>query len=291
MTVAQKLLRWYDRHGRDLPWRNTRDPYKILVSEIMLHQTQVSRALIFYPRWLKQFPNWKALAKASNTKVIRAWSGLGYNRRALALRDIAKQTMEQGIPSTEQEWLALKGIGPYTAAALAAFSGHEKTLPIDTNIRRVLGRMLLGKPFPQFTDDKRIRSLGMDDWSRITKFYDIPQALFDLANSHCKKRPDCETCPLRQDCLAAKKFLNGTVRVPRQMIKKSIEKIHRNKKYPDRIYRGKILKVINEKKRVSIKSLAQQIDPTYKDRVDRIWLQKMVHRMIKDRLITKDQIV
>ncbi len=92
------LLRWYAREGRDLPWRNTRDPYRILVSEVMLQQTQVSRALEFYRTWLKTFPTWHALARASNKDVIHAWAGLGYNRRGLMLRDIAKQVVAHGVP-------------------------------------------------------------------------------------------------------------------------------------------------------------------------------------------------
>ena len=100
MSPAEKLLRWYKKYGRDLPWRKTRDPYKILISEIMLQQTQVPRVLLFYKKWLTLFPSWKTLAKATNAEVIRAWAGLGYNRRALILRDIAKQVAHGGIPQT-----------------------------------------------------------------------------------------------------------------------------------------------------------------------------------------------
>lgn len=157
MTSVVKLLKWYDKHGRDLPWRKTRDPYCILVSELMLQQTQVPRVLVFYPRWLATFPDWHALASASNADVIKAWAGLGYNRRALMLRDIAKQVVEKGVPQSEEAWRELKGIGPYTSAALAAFSLHHRTMPVDTNIRRVLARVLLGKPFPDLKDDDVIR--------------------------------------------------------------------------------------------------------------------------------------
>lgn len=105
------LFRWYEREQRDLPWRRTRDPYRILVSEIMLQQTQVSRVLEFYRRWLKRFPTWRALARASNTDVIHAWAGLGYNRRALVLRDIAKRITELRTknlePRTSREWIPM----------------------------------------------------------------------------------------------------------------------------------------------------------------------------------------
>ena len=151
------VLRWYAREGRDLPWRRTHDAYRILVSEVMLQQTQVSRVLVFYKTWLKKFPTWHALSRASNADVIHAWAGLGYNRRGLMLRDIAKHIVTHDLPKTEQEWLKLKGIGPYTAAAVASFAQGQTTVPIDTNIRRVLGRVLLGKTFPTLDDDARIR--------------------------------------------------------------------------------------------------------------------------------------
>src|SRR5688572_3982677 len=118
MKPWQKLLHWFDHEGRKLPWRDTRDPYRILVSEIMLQQTQVSRVIDFYRAWMKQFPTWNALAKASNSEIIHAWAGLGYNRRGLMLRDIAKQIVHDGIPKSREAWLALKGVGPYTADAL-----------------------------------------------------------------------------------------------------------------------------------------------------------------------------
>ena len=123
MRTAQKLIAWYDANGRDLPWHRSRDPYRILVSEIMLQQTQVPRVLLFYAGWLKRFPDWAALAKASNADVIRAWAGLGYNRRAIVLRDIARQILAQlatcDFRLATFDWQRLKGIGPYTAAALA----------------------------------------------------------------------------------------------------------------------------------------------------------------------------
>ncbi|MDP3794296.1 MAG: A/G-specific adenine glycosylase, partial [Candidatus Uhrbacteria bacterium] len=264
MILTTRLLHWYDRHGRDLPWRGTRDPYRILVSEIMLQQTQVPRVLLFYTKWLRRFPSWKILAQASNADVIRAWAGLGYNRRALMLRDIARHVIECGVPKNEKEWLNLKGIGPYTAAALAAFSLHHQTFPIDTNIRRVAGRLLLGRPFPSPSDDDRLRHLATRLLaSSPTRSFDVPQALFDLANANCAKRPACITCPMIKHCLAAKKFLSGSVRVPKRTTIKANETIHPGKKYPDRIYRGRILKRVRETSQgISLQALGHLIDPT-----------------------------
>lgn len=273
------LLRWYRSHGRDLPWRHTHDPYRILVSEIMLQQTQVSRVLEYYRMWLKRFPTFRVLAKASNAEIIHAWSGLGYNRRGLMLRDIAKKVTQNGLPKTQEAWLALKGIGPYTAAALAVFSLRQKSIPIDTNIRRVLGRVFLGKPFPQMTDDaqlvKRVGTQSPDTW----------QAVFDLATSVCKKKPDCAGCPLKDNCLSAPKFLSGRVRIPSRMTKKPAEKIHEGKRYPDRIYRGRILALIR-KQSMPIPKIGPLVDPSFSSK-DIPWMHAMIDRLIKDGLLRR----
>ena len=287
-SSSAKLLRWYRKHGRDLPWRQTRDPYKILVSEIMLQQTQVSRGLIFYARWLAQFPTWKALSSASNATVIKAWAGLGYNRRALALRDIAKHVIDQGVPQTEQEWIAIKGIGPYTAAAISAFAQKKRTLPIDTNIRRVLGRLLLGLPYPQLSDDKQLENKTDTFLPRRGHYYDVPQAIFDLATMHCTKLPDCQKCPLRKDCLVADQFMTGTITPPKAMIKKAKEKKHRDKKYPDRIYRGRLLKLVSQHpKGIVFGPIGQKIDETFDLLLDTEWLDSMIERLEKESFIKR----
>ncbi len=282
MILARRLLAWYRQHGRDLPWRHTRDPYRILVSELMLQQTQVSRGLVFYPRWLTRFPTWEALAAASNADVIEAWAGLGYNRRALMLRDIAKAVVENGVPARATGWRTLKGIGPYTAAAIACFSLHERALPIDTNIRRVLGRVLLGIPFPQPTVDEAIQK-NLDAILPKRDFHDVPQALFDLATMVCTKSPDCATCPLRSTCPCAPGFLTGTYVIPKQMVKKAKETRHRDKPHPDRIYRGHILKRVREEGTVKLNAaLGAAVDPSYKHALDFAWLRAMVQRLTRE---------
>ena len=285
ITLAAKLLAWYRAHGRDLPWRETRDAYKILVSEIMLAQTQVPRVLLFYEKWLKQFPNWKMLARATNAQVIGAWAGLGYNRRALVLRDIARHVVAHGEPTTSHEWLVLKGIGEYTSKALGAFAHHERVMPIDTNIRRVLGRVLLGIPFPQPSHDELIQKKMADILPKRGAHWDVPQALFDLATAICTKSPACADCPLRAQCPVSKKFLSGRVRIPRAMIVKPVERRHRDKPYPDRIFRGRILKLVREEKNVPIATLGKRIDPAFSPANDTEWLFQMIQRMEKDGLI------
>lgn len=298
LTIDQKLLRWYKKNGRKLPWRETTDPYKILVSELMLQQTQVSRVLLYYKKWLKQFPNWKALATATNADVIKAWAGLGYNRRALALRDIAKQYVNIGGATMPRhasgaqwprlytsDWLQFKGIGPYTASALAVFTRTERVMPIDTNIRRVLDRLLLGVPYPDPKLDQKLIKKSTELLKGKT-FYDVPQALFDLATIICKKIPDCANCPLRDQCPSAKKFLQGSVKIPKAMVKKATETIHRNKKYPDRIYRGRILRAVREaKKPIRFTRLGPIIDPLFDPHLDNAWLEAMIKRLIHDNLL------
>ncbi|OGL62125.1 hypothetical protein A3E97_02825 [Candidatus Uhrbacteria bacterium RIFCSPHIGHO2_12_FULL_47_12] len=286
MTTASKLLQWYKRHRRDLPWRKTRDPYRILVSEVMLQQTQVDRVKMFYAAWIPRFPNWKRLASASNEDVIRMWAGLGYNRRALMLRDAARQVVERGVPTTTEGWRAIKGIGPYTSSAISAFAQKKRVMPIDTNIRRVLGRLLLGKPFPQPRDDERIQKVVNDFLPHRGNYFDVPQAIFDLATDICQKSPKCIECPLRRECPSAKKFLSGRVRIPKQMIKKAVESRHAEKLYPDRIYRGRILKAVRESKNgMPIGRIGPIIDPYFDQIVDSEWIEKMISRLIKDQLI------
>ena len=254
----------------------------------MLQQTQVERVKIFYAAWLKQFPNWNPLARATNEDVVRAWAGLGYNRRALMLRDAARSVVEHGVPTNLNEWLAIKGIGPYTAAAISAFSKHERVMPIDTNIRRVLGRLLLGKPFPQPSDDESIQKKMETFLPRRGNYFDVPQAIFDLATSTCTKVPTCSMCPLQIVCPSAKKFLSGRVVIPKQMVKKSIESKHNEKPHPDRIYRGRILKLIRESKRgIDPHAIGNAIDKTFDPIADTEWVEAMVRRLIRDQLIEK----
>ncbi len=285
MKLALKLLRWYKTHGRDLPWRRTRDPYRILVSEIMLQQTQVDRVKTFYRAWLKTFPTWKVLSLATNEQVIRLWSGLGYNRRALSLRNNARTIVEHGIPQTEEQWRSLKGIGVYTAAAISAFAQMKRTMPIDTNIRRVLGRLLLGQPYAQPEADALILERVDDILPRRGHYYDVPQALFDLATMICTKSPDCARCPLKNECPAAATFLAGDVVVPKQMIRKAVERRHRDKPYPDRIYRGKILAIAKSSPKTSFSAIGKRIDPTFNKALDQVWVENMIERLRVDELI------
>lgn len=172
--MDERLLTWFRTHGRDLPWRRTRDPYAILVSEVMLQQTQVERVVPRWLAWLERWPTAAALAAAPTADVIRAWQGLGYNRRALALHRAAQHVAERGWPA---DLRVLPGVGEYTAAAVASFAFGTSVLPVDTNVRRIQERT--GHSFDP--------SCG--------------QALMDLGATICLARvPRCDRCPLASHC-------------------------------------------------------------------------------------------
>ena len=172
--MDESVLTWFHEHGRELPWRRTRDPYAILVSEVMLQQTQVDRVIPRYHAWLDRWPTVESLAAASSADVIRAWQGLGYNRRAVSLHRAARAVAAGGWPDDLTE---LPGVGPYTAAALRNFALGEAVLPVDTNVRRVQERT--GHAFDPV----------------------CAQALMDLGAMICLARvPRCGACPLATVC-------------------------------------------------------------------------------------------
>jgi A/G-specific adenine glycosylase len=172
--VRQLLLLWYSQNGRDLPWRRTRDPYAILVSEVMLQQTQVERVVPRWHAWLERWPTVDTLAAAPVSDVIVAWQGLGYNRRAVNLHRAALIVAQDGWPD---DLTGLPGVGPYTAAAVANFAFAQDVLPVDTNVQRVQERT--GETFDSA----------------------CAQALFDLGATVCLARiPRCGVCPLETLC-------------------------------------------------------------------------------------------
>jgi A/G-specific adenine glycosylase len=175
LSEAQRaLLGWYARNRRDLPWRGTTDPYAILVSEVMLQQTQVDRVVPRWTAWLERWPTVEALAAASLADVIREWQGLGYNRRAVNLHRAAVQVASDGWPEDLRE---LPGVGPYTAAAVGRHALGRRVLPVDVNVRRVLERTQIG-----FGEE-------------------CADALMDLGATVCIARlPRCGACPLAAEC-------------------------------------------------------------------------------------------
>jgi A/G-specific adenine glycosylase len=192
------LLRWYEAHRRDLPWRKTRDPYRVWLSEIMLQQTRVAAVLEHYRIFLERFPGIKALAAASESDVLAAWSGLGYYRRARMLRQCAQLIVERhagSFPRNSADLLALPGIGRYTAAAIASIAFNEPVAVVDGNVERVLqrliGRALTARQIWEYAQEFLARSRPGD----------FNQAMMELGATVCVPRePHCLACPLRRWC-------------------------------------------------------------------------------------------
>jgi A/G-specific adenine glycosylase len=199
----QRLLTWYRRHGRDLPWRKTDDPYHILVSEIMLQQTQVDRVLPKYAEWLEKYPSMEVLAEAPEGDVTETWRPLGYNIRPKRLQSIAREAVEQyggKLPADEETLLSFKGIGQYTAGAIRSFAFRERAAILDTNVARVLFRVFIGK------GDPKSHAMTKHLWTVSAALvprdvFDFNQALMDFGAMVCSARnPKCPVCPMSKGC-------------------------------------------------------------------------------------------
>ena len=243
-NIRAGLLTWFEANRRDLPWRRTRDPYRILVSEVMLQQTQVDRVIPYYERFLERFPDIASLANAPASEVIRLWSGLGYNRRAINLQRTAQAVMnEHGgtFPHDVMSLRSLPGIGPYTAGAIACFAFEQDVAFVDTNMRRVIHRLVAGPelPDPQLSD-KEIVSIASalvppgDGWR-------WNQALIEFGALQCTARkPACVICPLRELCVAAPVIQDSIANLPKGTRLKNEGTFEGS----NRQYRGRILQAL-----------------------------------------------
>ena len=201
----QRLLTWYRRHGRDLPWRKTDDPYHILVSEIMLQQTQVDRVLPKYAEWLEKYPSLHVLAAAPEQEVAKTWYPLGYNIRPKRLQSIARESVARyggQLPSDEETLRSFKGIGAYTAGAIRSFAFRERAAILDTNVARVLFRVFVGKGDPKGHAMTRHLWSVSETLVPIRHVFDFNQALMDLGATVCVARnPKCLVCPMAKGCV------------------------------------------------------------------------------------------
>ena len=202
----QRLLTWYRRHGRDLPWRKTDDPYHILVSEIMLQQTQVDRVLPKYTEWLDKYPSMHVLAAAPEREVTETWYPLGYNIRPRRLQSIARESVAKyggHLPSDEATLLTFKGIGAYTAGAIRSFAFRERAAILDTNVARVLFRIFVGRGAPKAHAMKRHLWSVSRTVLPHRHVFDFNQALMDFGATLCTARkPKCPICPMRNGCVS-----------------------------------------------------------------------------------------
>jgi len=270
--IQARLLDWYAVNARDLPWRRTRDPYAILVAEVMLQQTQVDRVLPKWSAWLERFPTPLDLARASRADAIRAWQGLGYNLRAVRLHAIASQVVAEhagGLPSSVAGLLTLKGIGRYTAGAVACFAFEQPVAMVDTNIRRVLSRV--------FDVDPGAVDALADSVVPPRAAYAWNQALMDLGATVCRaQRPMCLLCPLVAQC--------GGPRLPERAPKPAASADFRGSQ---RYYRGRVVDFLTRLPlgdRVSVDQLATHAGPPS----DRERLIALIDQLALDGLLNID---
>lgn len=286
ISFQKEILTWFNANERDLPWRKTRDPYKILVSEVMLQQTQVSRVIPKYRAWLKKFPNIEALAEASVRDVLRFWSGLGYNRRALYLKRAAESLIRAStpgveptgvepekivFPQTEKELRKLPGIGEYTARALLCFAFDKQIAVVDTNVRKIILVKFFQFPenlayqkhqmsqkfggsvkfrFSKYSE-KEIQTIA-DRLLPMGKAYEWNQALMDYSSAMLRK----EKVPISKQS----RFIGSS-----------------------RYYRGQIIKLLLEKKDMKSSTLLRMFS---KENLDRTQIEKLLYKLNKDGLIT-----
>lgn len=277
------ILRWYALHGRRLPWRNIRDPYRLLVAEIMLHQTQVSRVLELYPVFLRRFPTVFVLARARQSDVVVAWRGLGYNNRAVRLHRLAGNLAAGSggrLPAGIEELELLPGIGKYTARALCV-SIHRKDLPVvDINVRRVLSRIFRRMPT---TAHLMSENEAWDLAGTLVprgKGYEWMQALMDLGSGVCTARaPECPRCPVRDICASGTAMTR--VRPVRSAGEPSMDGL------PNRIYRGRIVERLRHSSgRSGIRAveIGEAIHPRFARR-HRAWLRQLLEGLARDGIL------
>jgi len=287
-AVRDGLLTWFAVNARDLPWRHTRDPYRVLVSEVMLQQTQVDRVIPYYHAFLNRFPTVEALADGPTADVIRLWSGLGYNRRAVNLQRTARAvvSVHAGVfPRDISALRTLPGIGPYTAGAIAAFAFEEDAAFVDTNMRRVLHRLFFGVDVPaQIATEKEILAVAA---SVVPpgKGWEWNQALIEFGALQCTARkPACVICPLQATCRAYPKIQTVLAELPRGVRKTQEPAFAGSNRY----FRGRVIDALRElpvsgSSGVSLRDLGPRVRPEFTD-ADLPWLYGVVQGLTRDGL-------
>ncbi len=295
-AFTHAIWTWYDAHKRTLPWRDlhvtvkddTRRAYFILVSEVMLQQTQVSRVTVLFPRFLAAFPDLASLAKAGNKEVVVAWQGLGYNMRALRLRDAARMIQErhEGVfPQDMDDLLRIKGIGPYTAGAIRNFAFNLPTPCIDTNIERILLRVFYG-PSVQRVPPRTLLDLASQildhalDPDRGRDARNWHAALMDFGSLVCTKTsPRYDACPLMKQ---------GLYRDPHKIVSVSTRPEPHRGGIPNRIFRGRIVERLRSSPRgIPSGALGPAICDDWGKSGDGVWLDRIVKKLLRDELIEK----
>lgn len=289
-AAVDALIDWYRANRRDLPWRDTREPYRILVSEIMLQQTQAERVIPKYHEFLQRFPTLEALADAPASEVIRAWSGLGYNRRALNLQRACQTALERfggRLPANVEDLRSLPGVGPYTAGAVACFAFEQDVGFVDTNIRRVMHRMTYGPEVPEpLASVREIEALAAASVPE-GRGYLWNQALMELGATVCRARvTECLLCPVSEWCASRGRMAVAlaeaqAVAKPRQLPFEQTS----------RYFRGRIIHLLRESppNGLTARDLALQIDPT-RDPEDPPWTAPFLDGLTRDGLVVSNDL-
>jgi A/G-specific adenine glycosylase len=286
-ALHKKVMRWYHLHKRELEWRKTHDPYVILISEIMLQQTQVARVKEKLPLFLKSFPTLHRLASSSKADVLRGWKGMGYNNRAIRLRDMARAIRDNHhgiIPRDIETLLTLPGVGPYTAHALSCFAFKKSVPVVDVNIRRVLSRAFRKtKNLTDAFDEPTSWKLAIDILPQDA--YTWNQALMDIGATLCTARqPSCNRCPIATLCCSRNSLQHISIKQPRIHSKKD-EPMHYG--IPRRIWRGRIveaLRNINDRGSIGLPGLGRVIKPDFRKTDDK-WLRSLIILLQNDGIV------
>jgi A/G-specific adenine glycosylase len=295
--IQGALLAWFAEHARDLPWRRTRDPYRIMVSEIMLQQTQVDRVRPKYYAFLEAFPNLESLASAPTAEVIRAWAGLGYNRRAVNMQRTAQAVIrEHGgqFPRDLAALLKLPGIGPYTAGAIACFAFEQDVAFIDTNIRRVVQRLFVGPEEAGMAGEAELLGIAQaalpagQGWA-------WNQAVMELGALICTAAaPACWCCPVQAHCraLAARRRADEQIfDMAGALEARPQRRVAERREAPyagsNRFYRGRIVDVLRQVspgEALELRALGGRVKDDFGDE-DAPWLLKLVEGLARDGLV------
>lgn len=288
------LHKWYQENKRNLPWRHTTDPYKILVSEVMLQQTQVDRVIPKYEIFLESFPTVRDLAHASPARVIAIWHGLGYNRRALNLHKGAKEVVEKwnGLyPQTPEELQEIPGIGPYTSAAVASFAFNHHSAVVDTNVIRVLTRLFMGKKaMKDSSSKKQFGKLSMEILPRgASRVHN--NAIMEFGALICQAKPACHTCFAASYCASFLELKKGQLTQEELQIlgtpKGGFGTVQSRFEGSDRQIRGRIIALLSKPgTKTSGATLLHELRTHFKVVVPPQKFQNLIQKLLHEGMIT-----
>ncbi|HLP16455.1 MAG TPA: A/G-specific adenine glycosylase [Bacteroidota bacterium] len=285
-SLHTAVLEWYKTNAREFPWRPSRDPYRVLISEMMSQQTQISRVVPFYTRWLKAFPTFKALASASKAVVLREWSGLGYNSRAIRLHALARIVTEDHhgrLPRSVEALLEFPGIGRYTAHAICCCAFLQNVPVVDVNIGRVLTRI-----FSEVSSASEMKP-EKESWMLATSalpstdVFEWNQGLMDIGATICTARsPKCALCPVRRYCKSADA---PVFQMPALKNSAPHKKEPSYNGVPRRLYRGKILKLLHAGAMTEA-DVSAKLEHEFGAQ-DEEWIRHVLDELEKSRLIVR----